>query len=261
MEKYLLYSLVVIALAIIISNSFGQEISEVISSLLFFIVPAMLIILSIIITIRFRVNGYHGKAWIMFAVFVTFWFVAEQIWMVYDLIYNIDPWPSEADFFYIGGYPFLFTFSILYLKPLKKTISKKLILSASILSIASVAPAVYVAYDTDSETDPFEAAVGISYPILDAFVICPAIMGVMLFFRGEVNFLWSLICIAIMLNVIADTGFLILAMDESYYLGHPIDILFLWAYVMFSFGIYHHLVIFRKHNSKENLYYDQEKLR
>ncbi|MGI0082018.1 MAG: hypothetical protein ACREAF_04255 [Nitrosopumilaceae archaeon] len=259
LEKYLLYSLVAVGLTIIISNYFGQETSNILSSVLFFIIPAALVILSLTMTIRFRVGGDHGKAWILFVPFVTSWFIAEQIWMVYDVIYNIDPWPSEADFFYIAGYPILFAFSIFYLKPLRKAISKKLVICASIIVVITLIPALEVALGT--KADPFKVALATSYPVLDAIVLCPAIIGVVLFFKGEVNFLWSLICIAIIFNVVADTSFLILSIDDSYYVGHPIDILYLWAYIMFSFGVYSHLTIFRKYNTKENPYYDQEKLR
>jgi hypothetical protein len=82
---------------------------------------------------------------------------------------------------------------------------------------------------------------------------------VILFFRGKVNFLWSLICIAIMLEIIADTVFLFITIDDVYYQGHPVDILFIWFYVILSFGVYHHITIFKDH--KKDLYKDIEKLK
>ena len=232
----------------LIANLVGQEVTKLTTNLLYVPVPGALAILSIIIAARFSIKGAHGQAWIFFVGLAVSWFIAEMIWLVYDLVYQTDPFPSLADFFYLAGYPFLFLFSIYYLKPLKNTISKKILVYTSLAATALLVPSLYMAYGTDSEISAFELTLALSYPIADAIVLIPALIGVILFFRGEVNFLWSLMCIAIILNVVADTGFLITSMNGSYYTGHPIDMLFLWAYILFSFGVYSHIQIFKKHH-------------
>ncbi|HSD04461.1 MAG TPA: hypothetical protein VLB45_01750, partial [Nitrosopumilaceae archaeon] len=156
-------------------------------------------------------------------------------------------------------YPLLIIFSILYIYPLRKAISKKLVISTLTISIALLVPTFYTVYNANSEANEFEVALAASYPILDAIVLCPALIGVTLFFKGEVNFLWSLVCIGIVLNVVGDTGFLILSIDESYYTGHPIDMLYLWAYTLFSFGVYSHIKIFKSH--KKDTYENIDSLR
>jgi hypothetical protein len=150
-----------------------------------------------------------------------------------------------ADFFYLAGYPLLVAFSIFYLKPVRKAISRKLIILATIASGVLLAPTLYLVSGSNSEISSLELVLAASYPILDALLLCPAIIGVTLFFKGEVNFLWSLICTATILNVIGDTGFLVLSMDDSYYTGHPIDLLYLWGYILFAFGVYSHIKIFK----------------
>jgi len=246
-KKYLLFSIIGTGFVMLFANLAGQEITTLTTNLLYVPVPGALAVLSIIIAARFNVVGEHGKAWFLFVGVAASWFVAEQIWLVYDLVYKIDPFPSMADFFYIAGYPFLFLFSIYYLKPLKDAISKKMVTYASLVAITLLVPSLYMAYDTESEISSFEVLLALSYPIADAIVLIPSLIGVILFFRGEVNFLWSLMCMAIVLNVVADTGFLITSMDGSYYTGHPIDMLYLWAYIIFSFGVYSHIQIFKKH--------------
>jgi hypothetical protein len=247
-KKYLLLSILGTGFIMMIANFVGQDVTKLTTNLLYVPVPGALLVLSIIIASRFSVKGEHGRAWILFVGVAASWFVAEQIWLVYDLVYEIDPFPSEADFFYLAGYPFLFLFSIYYLKPLKDAISKKMLAYASLTAMTLLIPLLYMAYGTDSEISAFELTLALSYPIVDAIVLIPALIGVILFFRGEVNFLWSLVCVAIVLNVIADTGFLITSMNGSYYMGHPIDMLFLWAYILFSFGVYSHIKIFKKYH-------------
>jgi hypothetical protein len=214
-------------------------------NLLYVPVPAAPLILSIIIMLRFKMSGKHGKSWIVFTIFAASWFIAEQIWLVYDLILNIDPWPSIADFFYILGYPLLFMFSILYIYPVRKAISKRIIILSLLASIALLIPTLFLAYQPDSSENGFEILLAASYPVLDTIILCPALIGMVLFFRGEVNFLWFLMCIAMTLNVIGDAWFLFSSMNESYYAGHPIDLLYVWAYVLFSFGVYSHIKIFQ----------------
>lgn len=250
LEKVNLYKLLLLAListgsVMLFANLLADETRTLVTDLLYVPVPAAMLVLSIIMALRFRTSGKHGKSWIMFVILAFSWFTAEQIWLVYELVYEIDPWPSVADFFYISGYPFLFAFSILYLMPLRQGISKKLVIFSLFVSASLLIPTFILTYQTNQSENHFEVALAASYPVLDALVLCPALIGVSLFFKGEVNFLWSLICIAIILNVIADTGFLMLSMDDSYYTGHPIDILYLWAYILFAFGVYSHIKIFK----------------
>lgn len=245
LQKFLLLSLLTTGIIMLFANSFDDKDRTLITDLLYIPVPAAVLVLSIIIALRFKTSGKHGKAWIVFVIFAASWFTAEQIWIVYELIYDVNPWPSIGDFFYLLGYPLLFVFSLLYLHPVRKAISKKLVIFSSLASLSLLILTFNLAYQPDSSENYFEVALAASYPVLDAIVLCPALIGVSLFFRGEVNFLWSLLCIAVILNVIGDTGFLMLSMNDSYYTGHPIDLLYLWAYILFAFGVYSHIRIFQ----------------
>ena len=242
--KFLLLLLLSAGLIILLANFFAEKPRALITDLTFIPIPGALLVLSIIIALRFRASGKHGRAWIIFALFAIAWFTAEQIWMVYEQIYETDPFPSVADYFYLSGYPLLFLFSIFYLSPVRKAISKKIVISSVLISVTFLVPTFILTYQTNSSEDPLEMTLAASYPVLDAIVLCPAMIGVSLFFKGEVNFLWSLICIAMVLNVIGDTGFLILNMDGSYYTGSLVDLLYLWAYILFAFGVYSHIKIF-----------------
>ena len=258
--KFLTFSLLFIGLAIVIADFFGKDVAKIVGNSLYTPVAGIGVVLSLILAYRFRGEGTHGKAWIIFTVFIASWFVAEEIWMVYDLIYDIDPFPSPADLFYLLGYPFYFFFMIFYLKSVKKAISKKILISTSLISVAMVIPTLYFAIDVGSDISEFERVLAATYPIADAIILIPAMIGMVLFFKGEVNFMWSLMSLAIVLNVVADTGFLITNLDDSYYTGSLLDMLFLWAYVLFIFGIYSHIKIFKTH-SYEKEYCDIEDLK
>ena len=259
-KKFLYFSLLAIGLTIVTANFFGQEIAGTITNLLYVPIPGVLLVLSAIIAARFRGKGVHGKAWILFFGLACSWFIAEQLWVLYDLVFHVDPFPSEADFFYLLGYPFLFLFSIYYLRPVEKAITKKILIYAFSFSIVLLVPTVYITSTSNSEASWSEIILAASYPAADVVVMFPAVVGLVLFFKGEVNFFWALTSLAIMMNVVADTGFLFTSLNDSYYTGSPIDILYLWSYVMFSFGVYSHIKIF-KTRSYEKKYFDLEGLR
>src|SRR5690242_6139428 len=260
-QKYLLISLIATGFAFLIVESIGKETADLFTNLIFIPVPASVVILSGILTKRNGLVGSHGKAWLVFTIFATLWFVAEQVWLVNELIYHEKPFPSSADFFYLSGYPFYFIFSLLYIHPFKNAISKKMITTATIIAVAILIPNLYMTFYNSSDESEFAIILGAIYPIADAIVLIPAMIGVALFFRGKVNFLWSLLLIGIIFEVVADTGFQYITLDDSYYTGHPIDILFLWSYLLLSFGLYDHIKIFKKSYDAKNTFDNKEDLR
>jgi len=247
LRKILFLTIVFTGLALVIANLFGKDIATMISLLLYIPVTLSLVILSVILSKRFGIKGDHGKSWILFSIFAILWFIAERISLYYNLKLGEELFPSEADAFWLAGYPFLFAFMIFYLKPMKNLVTKKTIFLATTISVALLIPSVYIVSYENTYDDWSETAIAVAYPIGDAIILIPAIIGVTLFFGGKVNFLWALMCIAVIVETIADTGFMLATMDGSYYEGHPVDVLYIWYYVMFSFGVYHHITIFKDH--------------
>jgi len=140
-------------------------------------------------------------------------------------------------------------------------ISKKMIVITSIIAVVVLIPILYMTIDNSSDESEFTIILGAIYPIADAIVLIPSMIGVALFFRGKVNFLWSLLFIGMLVEVVADTGFQYFSLDGSYYTGHPINILFLWSYLLFSFGLFDHIKIFKKSHDKKNTFDNKESLR
>jgi hypothetical protein len=254
----MLFSLFATGIAMFAAESISKDTAIVFSNWIFLPIPGSLVILSIISAKKHGITGSHGKAWISFAVFSVLWFIAEQVWMVLELFYNQKPFPSTADFFYVTGYPAYFIFAILYLQPVKDAITKKMIVISSLVVVTILMPNLYMAIENNSGEDKFAIALGAFYPVADAIVLVPALIGVLLFLGGKVNFLWSLMLVGIILEVLADTGFQYFSLDNSYYTGHPVDILFLWSYILLSFGVYDNIKIF---NAKKKSLSDKESLR
>ena len=257
-QKFLLTSLIITGFAFLIAGSFGKETAIVFGNWIF-VISAAPVILSGILIKRKGIQGIHGKSWIFFLIFAVLWCIADQLFTYNELYLHESPFPSSADVFYLAGYPFYFVFVLIYLKPFKNAVSKKLILSSSLIAIAVLIPNLYMTFQNNSPDETQTAIiVGMIYPISDAIILVPTIIGVTLFFRGAVNFLWTLLFIGFICEVIGDTVFQYLSLSNEMYTGHPIDMLFLWAYIIFSFGIYEHIKIFK---SQKNVFDNKEDLR
>lgn len=248
------------AVIIIGTNYLDHEYAGLASNFLNLAITAPLVAVSILVLIREKTRGDLGKAFACFASFAVMWFVAEQIWTIYEVIYNVDPWPSEADFFWLAGYPLYIAFTIFYLRPFRNMIPLRLVASA--IGIAATIGVLLIYYTAlqESSLSEFETVLGLAYPLADTVSLVPVMVGLALFFRGQVSFLWSYMLFGMLGFVVADYGYLFFSLDDSYYTGHPIDITYNWAYVFFLFGSYNHARLFKK-RSEENRFNNQEKFR
>ncbi|MDG7050789.1 MAG: hypothetical protein JRZ94_06270 [Nitrososphaerota archaeon] len=245
-KKYLTISLIVIAAINLAANLISQDLATLVGNLGYIPITGAFLILSLLIASRFGLTGNHGLAWFSFAAFAVSWFIAEMLWIHQELVLKEDPFPSAADIFYIVGYPFLLMFFVAYLQPVRAAITKKILGLSSAVSIGVLVPSLYLVLSDGVHTDSLNVILGAIYPIFDAMVIIPAIIGVVLFFKGQVNFMWTLVCLGTICLFAADTAFLFGQNEDLYYTGNPAEILFYWNYVFLAFGVHNHLTLFKK---------------
>lgn len=185
-----------------------------------------------------RISEISKKSLVFLVLSFCSWFAAEQMWNLYEHVLFIDPYPSIADLFYIIAPIFMFISLVIFLKPLRDHIKKKHIAFAIIVSTSILIPILAITFQANIETESFEIAVALIYPIVDAILLIPAIISIILSFKINKNSFWTLILIGIVSFIIADNLYLILVIDDAYFDGHPIDILWLISYVAWSFAMY-----------------------
>ena len=249
-KKYLITAVVAVITLNLITNLVSQDLAILSGNLTYLPTAGSFLVLTLLIAFRFGLGGTHGLAWFSFAGYAVSWFIAEVLWIHHELILQEEPFPSPADIFYVLGYPFLLMFFIAYLQPVRAAITKKAIAISCIVSVGVLIPSLYFVLGTVSDETSFATILGTIYPIFDSLVIIPALIGVVLFFKGQVNLMWSLVCMGVICLFAADTMFLLGNLDDSYYTGSPVEMLFHLNYVLLSFGVYSHLVLFEKKNLK-----------
>jgi hypothetical protein len=247
-----------VAISVIVANLFGKETAILVGNLGYYPITILLTSFTAIMVIKFRTKNTYGIAWIMFLACATSWMVAEHVWTVEELVLHVKPFPSNADIFYVLGYGFLILFVMYYMKMMKKAITKKMVLVSITISITVLLPSLYISEFENSDISGIAFALALAYPVLDAIVLAPALIGIMMFYKGEVSRLWTFFSLAIISFAAGDTGFLLLEMNDNYYTGHPIEILLMWSYVLFTFGVYSQYKIF---SGKKNSFEDKKELR
>ncbi|MBS3922693.1 MAG: HAMP domain-containing histidine kinase [Nitrosarchaeum sp.] len=230
------------------------------------IVVGILILFSLLLTIKLhKQNHFQSKAFMLFTIGVSFWFVADQIWVIYENIYDIDPFPSIADIFYIGAYPFFVGFLLLSLKPIKKLITKKIWLFALLLSLSLVIPSVIACFNSLDEEegglDVVSKSILLSYPILSGFQLAPAIVGILFMVKKGISYSWMLMLLAFLIYSISDTFYLFSELENTYHDGHPVDLMYLYSFILLIFSVHNRIKITNNSNIQNNEIFFNEDIR
>ena len=221
--------------------SFGIEnFSNYISLPLYTIIPGCLVLLGIYaLSIVKKISELPRISLIFLVISFSFFFAAEQTWNLYEHVLDIDPYPSIADFFYLGAPIFMFISLILFLKPVRHKISKKNIFFAIAVASLLLIPTAIATYNIGEEDEAFEIFVALLYPIVDALLLTTAIIAILFSILNKKNFFWIMILLGIIVLISADIIFLFLIIDDSYIDGHPVDILFITSYTIWAFTMYY----------------------
>ena len=226
----------------------------------FSIIPAVLSGYAIFLTIKlFKQKHSHAKAFLFFALGASFLFTAEQIWQAYDYFWEGSPFPSEADIFYLASYPLMVAFLFYSLKPILKLVSRNVWLFAIGLSFSFLIPSLTAAYD-DLSQEALSDIIALAYPILSSFQLVPAIVGIMYLSKKNSNLIWMFFLFGFIIYSMGDTFYLLAELDESYYDGHPSDLMFVYSYVLFLFAIHFRSKLANTLTSNDDAMYFSERV-
>ena len=259
---FLIVSLIAITLVYQLRPFLDDSQFSWISFLVYVIVPGALIVFSIILTSKlYKQKHFQSKAFLLFTIGASLWFIAEQIWAAYVYVYDADPFPSVADIFYMATYPFFVAFLLISLKPIRKSITKKIWLFSSVLSFAFLIPSLLICYNDLEEAeeglDPISKSIALAYPILSSFQLTPAIVGIMFLAKKGVSYSWMLLLFGFLIFVLSDTFYLFSELDGSYYDGHPVDLMYLYGFILLIFSLHNRLQLANDTNKNQEMFFNE----
>lgn len=183
--------------------------------------------------------------WLLFTIGIFMWFLGEAIWAYYTLGLGVEiPYPSVADAFWLFGYIPFFVAVYLYVKIFGSVLSRQtLAISLAITIVLTVFVSVSIIVPViETEEDLTTMVLDFVYPILDIALLSVAVLGLLIFLKGNIGRSWALINAGMLLNTWADVLFIYTnsPSQKTYYSGHPIDLLYAVAYVFFLLAFYVH---------------------
>ena len=123
-----------------VTNVISSDLAKINSNIFFIVLPSVLSILSVRLMIKHPSERTLLFGFVLFSILSA---IAETLFIVYESVLQINPFPSIADGFWLIGYLALFAFFVLYLRPLRHIIPKKIIIFATIVSVGFLIPTVH----------------------------------------------------------------------------------------------------------------------
>jgi hypothetical protein len=172
------------------------------------------------------------------------WSLGEVTYSFYALFLGVAiPYPSIADLFWLSGYPLVLVGMIVFLQQFRFALKRKTVMIA--LSVSIIATGLIAAFlilpVISISPDLMTNIVGLAYPILDVALLFASIVGILMFRGGRVAHGWKWLTIASVLIALADIGFSYLTAKGKYYDGHPVEVLYDYAYACFGLSLYSQL--------------------
>jgi len=191
-------------------------------------------------------HGVHRRfelVWFFFSLGTGLWVVAEVTWALYYFVFQVAvPYPSIADFFYIGGYFPIMAGLVLYLETFSVAMTRGRLVASLVAIGVSVTMALVFVVPVEASSSPtfLKALTDLAYPILDLALLSLTILALAIFIAGSIESWWLLFGVGSVLYVIGDEFFLYQYAAGSYYNGSLDDLIFILGYLTFAFAFYVH---------------------
>jgi hypothetical protein len=186
-----------------------------------------------------------------------FWFIGEFLWVVYEFIVHIDPYPSAADYFYLLAYPFFISAFILAIRSggVQLTGFNRILfflfgLNAIWITGIVLYFGVYLAYDP--AVTLLENVVAMSYGVGDLMIFLSCLLSLVLaweYREGKILNTWMYLFAGFMLTLLADIAFSINHVQYeagAVTIRNVLDCLWILGYLYFAFGMFEFAYIIRE---------------
>jgi hypothetical protein len=221
----------VISFHIIINYFISPDNTDTIVSVFSFFNPLVVTIIGFSVVAKYRGTIIFGKSYLALSLGFLSIFLAEVTYMIYDLVYNIEPWPSIADVFFFMLYPFLLFYLFKNIKFFSPEISRRakawiigmplgVLAAYSILSVTIGGISIF----------EFDFYYGIIFVYAVTLPLSVAVIGAFIFKEGVIGKAWILFVAGILLMTIGDIWYYNLEVFGEYDLLHPVNMFWYAAY-------------------------------
>lgn len=235
---FLLILGLVIAFQFYITNSTEDDADSAIT-IVSIVNPLVASIAAFFVAKKYAGTTIFGKAYFALGLGLMMFVLGEFSYLYYDLVLDLDPYPSIADVFFFSFYPlamYHLVKNIRFFKPKLDLPSKILIV---IIPIVIVVIYSVLSYMEIGEMN-FDYYYGLIFIMASATVLSGGLLGARIFRQGVLGMAWLVLVIGILLTTIGDVWYYYLETFGQYELTHPVN-LFWWAsYMVITYALYKH---------------------
>jgi len=230
--------LLVISFHILINYVIEVDDADTIASIFSFFNPLIVASVGFIVAARYRKSLVFGKSYTALAIGYLSIFFGEVTYMLYDIVYNIEPYPSIADVFFFMQYPLLLVHLILNIKFFVNKINKLSKIWIVLMPII-VLLVYYILSATEIKVEVFEFDFyyGTVFIYFSALTLSFAVIGAIIFKEGVIGKTWLLLVIGILFNTMGDTWYYNLELFEAYNLVHPVNMFWYAGYWLVIYAL------------------------
>ncbi len=190
---------------------------------LFYQLPETVAFVAVLLGIRLLRPADAGP-WYLLALGIGLTSAGDWTWVVLDRVYGIDPFPSVADLFYLGG---MITIAFAVRGMLhgripggdRAGVLDALIVTVGVGLLSWVFLMAPIAADTTQS--PGELAVALAYPAIDLLLL--GVLVRLVLAPGEMVTAVRLLIAGLLAFLLADFQYALLTLTDGYAVGSPID--------------------------------------
>ena len=182
---------------------------------------------------RLRDRNYD-RIWFGFTLGSLFWIFAETSWAVYYFSGVAVPYPGVPDIFYLAAYIPIALSVLLYFRSFSRALTpiRKVLSIGAIAFSVSLVLSVVVPIEFSTPKPAMTTFTDLTYPAADLILLSLTILSLAIFFGGSMGKWWTILTVAIILDIIGDELFLYQVAAGTYYNGGLDDLIYVWAYLL-----------------------------
>ena len=184
-------------------------------------------------------TGVLARSYLFLGLGFTCYVIGELLYYTFELIFNIEPYPSIADVFFFALYPL--GHLLLNIRFFHSGYTKLQKIWIPAIPIFSVIIYITMSLGAPDAEINFDFYYGLIFVIGAATTVSFTLVGASIFREGTLGTVWLLLVIGLMISAAGDIWYYHLEIFGAYYDAHPVTTVWFVANMYMIYALYKHL--------------------
>ncbi|QUC64093.1 histidine kinase [Nitrosopumilus sp. K4] len=186
-------------------------------------------------------TGVLAKAYLFLGLGFTSYVTAELLYYSFELVFNIEPYPSIADVFFFALYPLVLGHLLLNIRFFNSGFSKTQKLWIPAIPVFAIVVYVTMSLGVPDAEANFDFYYGLIFVSGASVTLSFTIVGALTFRQGTLGTVWLLLVIGLMINAAGDVWYYHLEIFGEYSDAHPVTTVWFVANMFVIYALCKHI--------------------